>query len=181
MYHQKFFDTDGFAVWIEGNGGQLKDSNIDVHVNIWISLNKTIITCSVSENYDIKDRECYKIRQLEKDLYEKYVPKNFNCRNVIAYQWLMENKKHYNFNINLAQESISTKTAIIYIALVIIFSAIGSFLYDVSSSYFSYLLGGLMCFIVGLSCGNHYSKSKNITSCRKTNMNSSDNYNKHRF
>ena len=52
-------------------------------------LKKAHITISVNEDYDISDSACYRIRRLEENLYASYLPKDYDCDDVISYHWQM--------------------------------------------------------------------------------------------
>lgn len=93
------------------------------------NLKKVIVTLSANENYIVDDSTCYKMRHLESDLYENYVPSNFSCEKVIVYQWLVSNKKHYNFNIKIDYSNIMWDSLLIYALLLTLFSFMGNFLW----------------------------------------------------
>ena len=94
------------------------------------NIDKVVITISVNGKYDIDDNKCYKVRQLEGELYQDYVPKKFDCNNVISYSWRDELRKHYNFNFKISREFISKKGLLKYAVIVIVLSAIGSALWS---------------------------------------------------
>ena len=50
-------------------------------------LKKAVITISIDENYEMNDSGCYRIHRLEENLYEDYLPKEYNREDVITYQW----------------------------------------------------------------------------------------------
>lgn len=70
-------------------------------------IDKIIVTLTTNEQYDVNDSDCYKVRQLEEDLYSTYVPNDFLCSNAVVYQWLIENKVHYNFNFTITKCRLS--------------------------------------------------------------------------
>lgn len=122
--------------WEVRNISNISNQNID----------KVVITISVSGKYDIDDNKCYKVRQLEGELYQDYVPKNFDCNNVISYSWRDELRKHYNFNFKISREFISKNGLLKYAVIVIVLSAIGSALwsgivkiYDILEMFILYL------------------------------------------
>ena len=89
-------------------------------------INKIIVTIFCEGIYDVDDKECYKIRLLEKNLHENYAPNNFNCDDVIVYQWYNNSRSNYNFNFVISNKSISKLSLLIYAVIAVIFSAVGS-------------------------------------------------------
>ena len=85
-------------------------------------LKKAVITISISENYDINDDGCYRIRHLEEDLYKDYVPDSYNIDNVISYQWHQKRESNlqgqFNFYYNIAKNSISRNSMLVYLILI---------------------------------------------------------------
>lgn len=103
-------------------------------------IKKIVVLISCKEDYDIDDKECYKIRLLEKDLFSSHVPPNFDCNNVITYQWREQSKKNYVFKFVINNESISKKSLFEYAIIVIVLSAIGSALWQCVSKLIYYIL-----------------------------------------
>ena len=62
-------------------------------------LKKAVITLSIDENYELNDSGCYRTHRLEENLYEDYLPKDYNREDVITYQW-NQNRK-YNLKDSL--------------------------------------------------------------------------------
>ena len=50
-------------------------------------LKKAVVTLSIDEDYEINDVGCYRIRRLEENLYDKYLPSDYDADDVITYQW----------------------------------------------------------------------------------------------
>lgn len=50
-------------------------------------LNKTVVTLSLQEDYQVNDSNCYRIHRLEKELFGKYAPAGFDCDDAITYEW----------------------------------------------------------------------------------------------
>lgn len=94
------------------------------------NIQKIIVTFSANTKYDVDESGCHKVRQLEKDLYCNYVPSGFECNNVFAYQWLIEQKERYNFNLKIQKEDISIKSLLGYVIIVIALSATGSAVWE---------------------------------------------------
>lgn len=98
-------------------------------------LKKAVVSVSVNENYEINDSGCFQIRRLEEDLYKDYVPKGFECEDVITYQWKESrpgdgSRGKFNFYLNIMRNSISSASMIVYFLLVLIIGAAGDFCAD---------------------------------------------------
>ena len=104
-------------------------------------LQKAVVTLSVNENYEINDRNCYRIRRLEEDLYHSYVPEGFSCEDVITYQWNQTREYnlqgHFNFYFDIVRESVSRTSMFLYMILLLIFGAAGNALWDLIKLLFS--------------------------------------------
>lgn len=103
------------------------------------AVQKIVVSVFCKEQYDINDRECYKIRQLENNLCSYYIPFKFDCDKVITYQWRELSKKHYNFNFVINSERISKKSLFEYAVIVIALSAIGSALWQFVTKLIYYI------------------------------------------
>ncbi len=68
-------------------------------------LEKAVITLSINDAYEVSDRNCYRIRRLEEDLYRGYAPEGFSCEDVITYQWNQTREHdlrgHFNFYFDI--------------------------------------------------------------------------------
>lgn len=123
----------GYSVRI--NEARLLPSEIN-HIGAFHrqKLKKAVITISINEEYEVNDRNCYRIRRLEENLYRDYVPESFSCEDVITYQWSQsreENSKgHFNFYFDMSRNSISRTSMFIYMILVLIIGGAGSALWD---------------------------------------------------
>ena len=98
-------------------------------------LKKAVVSVSVNEDYEINDSGCFQIRRLEEELYKDYVPKDFSCEDVITYQWKETRREEglrgkFNFYLNIARNSVSSASMIVYFLLVIIIGAGGNFCAD---------------------------------------------------
>ena len=95
-------------------------------------LKKSVITLSIDENYDINDSGCYRIHRLEENLYEGYLPKDYNCEDVITYHWHQTRNDNYqgqfNFYYNVTKESISKGSMSLYMVLLMVIGIIGNLL-----------------------------------------------------
>lgn len=95
-------------------------------------LKKTVVTVSLDENYEINDANCFQIRRLEEELYQDFVPKKFNCKNVITYQWKEVRKEKtlkgkFNFYLSITRNSVSAVSMLVYMILLLIVGAGGDF------------------------------------------------------
>jgi hypothetical protein len=107
-------------------------------------LKKAVITLSVDESYELNDSGCYRIRRLEEDLYKEYLPKDYQCEDVITYQW-NQNREYnlqgqFNFYFSIAKESISRGSMFVYLALLLTIGIIG----NLASNYIYSLIGFFM-------------------------------------
>ena len=95
-------------------------------------LRKAVVTLSIDENYEINDAGCYRIRRLEKNLYEGYLPIDYQCEDVITYQW-QQNREHnlqghFNFYYNIAINSVSKSSMFLYMVLLLAIGIVGNLL-----------------------------------------------------
>ena len=91
-------------------------------------LKKAVIKICIHEDYEMNDVGCYRIHRLEENLYEDYLPKSYECEDVISYQWNQNREHHllghFNFYYSIAKNSISRASMFFYIVLLL---AIGLF------------------------------------------------------
>lgn len=101
-------------------------------------LKKAVIVISIDESYELNDSGCYRIRRLEENLYKDYLPNNYNCDNVITYQW-QQNREYnfqgqFNFYYNILKNSISRGSMFLYMLLLTVIGVVGnliaSWIYD---------------------------------------------------
>ena len=104
-------------------------------------LKKAVITLSVNEDYEINDSSCYRIRRLEESLYKEYLPKEYNCNDVITYQWHQNRdydlKGHFNFYYSIVKNSVSKASMFLYMVLLLAVGIFG----DLLSELFKMLIG----------------------------------------
>ena len=97
-------------------------------------LKKAVITISVSEDYDINDEGCYRIRHLEEELYKSYIPKDYETDDVISYQWHQNRESNlqgqFNFYYNIIKNSISGGSMTVYMILLMLLAVMGEILGD---------------------------------------------------
>ena len=103
-------------------------------------LKKAVITLSIDENYELNDSGCYRIHRLEENLYEDYLPKEYNRDDVITYQWNQSREDNlqgqFNFYYNITKDSISRGSMFLYLVLLMAIAVIG----DVLANYVMLLI-----------------------------------------
>ena len=102
-------------------------------------IKKAIITITVSEDYDINDEGCYRIRHLEDELYGEYIPKRFKTDDVISYQWHQNRESNmqgqFNFYYNITKNSISAGSMTVYMILLMLLAVMGEILGDFAKTW----------------------------------------------
>lgn len=97
-------------------------------------LNKTAITISIDENYNMNDTGCYRIRRLEENLYKTYLPADYPTENVITYQWNQSRESNFqgqfNFYYSITKESVSKGSMFLYMILLFTVGAVGEIISD---------------------------------------------------
>ena len=95
-------------------------------------LKKAVITISVDENYELNDTGCYRIRRLEENLYKDYLPKDYQCEDVITYQWNQNRGDHFqgqfNFYYSISKNSVSKASTFLYMFLLLSIGVFGDLL-----------------------------------------------------
>ena len=92
-------------------------------------LKKAVITLSVVEDYELNDSGCYRIRRLEENLYEEYLPKDYQKDDVITYQWNQSREDNFqgqfNFYYSITRDSISKGSMLLYMILLLAIGVLG--------------------------------------------------------
>ena len=96
-------------------------------------LKKAVITLLIDENYELNDTGCYRIHRLEENLYENYLPKGYECEDVISYQWNQKREQHhlqghFNFYYSIAKNSVSRASMFLYLVVLLTIGIFGDFL-----------------------------------------------------
>ena len=95
---------------------------------------KALVTISLSDDYEMNDSTCYRIRRLEAELNRGYAPEGYDCSDAITYQWVEERdsnmKAHYNFYFTMEHEEISKMSMFIYLCTVLLIGVFGGVAYD---------------------------------------------------
>ena len=107
-------------------------------------LKKAVVTISIDESYELNDGGCYRIRRLEENLYDGYLPSDYKCEDIITYQWQQNRddnlKGHFNFYYNVAKDSISKSSMFLYMVLLLAISIFGDLLAEVVKVWLRSLL-----------------------------------------
>ena len=95
-------------------------------------LKKAVVTISIDENYDINDANCYRIRRLEGNLYNKYLPNGYKCDDVITYQW-NQTRDHdlqvqFNFYNNITRQAVNGSSMSLYMVILLAIAVLGEIL-----------------------------------------------------
>ena len=97
-------------------------------------LNKAAITISIDEAYELNDAGCYRIRRLEENLYKEYLPSDYQREDVITYQWIQNREDNFqgqfNFYYSITRDSISKKSMLLYMILLLSIGVFGDILSD---------------------------------------------------
>ena len=97
-------------------------------------LKKAVVTLSINEDYEINDSGCYRIRRLEENLYNPYLPSDYDCDDVITYQWHQTRDNNlqgqFNFYYNITKESVNGRSMSLYMVLLMLIAVAGEILGD---------------------------------------------------
>lgn len=100
-------------------------------------LKKAVITISVDESYELNDAGCYRIRRLEENLYKSYLPADYDCEDVISYQWNQNREDNllgqFNFYFSIMKSTVSHGSMFVYLAILLTFGATGNMIWSVIS------------------------------------------------
>ena len=81
-----------------------------------------------------KDNYLYPLGNIE-GLYKEYVPKKYNCEDVINYQWYQNQDYNYqgkfNFYHIISKNQVSKKSMLLYMILLLTIGVLVDFIYDV--------------------------------------------------
>ena len=104
-------------------------------------LKKAVITLSVDESYELNDGGCYRIRRLEENLYQEFLPGNYPCEDVITYHWTQSRdtnvRGQFHFYYSITKNSVSLESMFLYLLLLMTIGVIG----DLLSGAVQYWLG----------------------------------------
>jgi hypothetical protein len=109
-------------------------------------LKKAVVTLTISEDYDLNDDGCYRIRHLEEDLYKDYIPKKFDSDDAITYQWQQDRtdnmQEQFNFYYSITRDAVNGKSMTVYMILLMILAVIGEMLADLVRALIDWLAAG---------------------------------------
>ena len=95
-------------------------------------LKKAVITLSIDESYELNDGGCYRIRRLEENLYQDFLPGNYPHEDIITYHWNQTRdtnlKGQFNFYYSISKESISQDSMLLYMILLLTIGVLGDML-----------------------------------------------------
>ena len=98
-------------------------------------LKKAVVSLSINEKYELNDASSYRTRRLEKKLYKSFVPKQFDCDDVITYQWQETResnlKGHFNFYFSIGKNSVSRGSMFLYLIIITALGVVGNLLASV--------------------------------------------------
>ena len=104
-------------------------------------LKKAAVTISVDENYELNDAGCYRIRRLEENLYRNYLPEDYQCEDVITYQWNQNREDNFqgqfNFYYSITRESVSKGSMLLYMILLLSIGVIGDAISNAVQTFFA--------------------------------------------
>ena len=102
-------------------------------------LKKAVITLSIDEDYELNDAGCYRIRRLEENLYNDYLPKDYDRDDVITYQWQQTREQslqgQFNFYYNISKESVNSRSMTLYMVLLMALAVAGEILGDFAKTW----------------------------------------------
>ena len=97
-------------------------------------LKKAVVTISISDDYEINDSSCYRIRRLEEELYRNFLPSGFDGEDAVTYQWQQDRdanlKGHFNFYLNISRNAISKGSLILYLIIIVYLDVAGGMTWD---------------------------------------------------
>ena len=92
------------------------------------------MTISIADDYEISDMSCYRIRRLEAELYENFLPNGFDGEDVVTYQWQQDReinlKGHFNFYLNISRNAISKGSLVLYLIIIVYLDVAGGMTWD---------------------------------------------------
>ena len=109
-------------------------------------LKKAVVTISISEDYDLNDEGCYRIRHLEEELYKEYIPERYATDDVISYQWHQNRGSNlqgqFNFYYSITKNSVNGGSMTVYMILLMVLAVIGEMLADLVRALIDWLAAG---------------------------------------
>ena len=107
-------------------------------------LKKAVISISLDENYEMNDSGCYRIRRLEEELYQEYLPADYPMEDVITYHWNQNRdddfQGQFNFYYGITRNSVSKGSMLLYIILLLSIGVIGDAISNAVQALFALFL-----------------------------------------
>ena len=104
-------------------------------------LKKAVITIAIDENYELNDSGCYRIRRLEENLYQEYLPADYHREDVIMFQWNQSRENNFqgqfNFYYSITRESVSKGSMLLYMILLLSIGVIGDAISNAVQAFFT--------------------------------------------
>ena len=108
-------------------------------------LKKAVVTISIADDYEINDVSCYRIRRLEEELYQNFLPAGFDGEDVVTYQWQQNRetdlKGHFNFFLNISRNAISKGSLILYLIIIVYLDVAGGMTWDLIQWIYGQIFG----------------------------------------
>ena len=106
-------------------------------------LKKAVVTISIADDYEINDVSCYRIRRLEEELYQNFLPVGFDGEDTVTYQWQQTRetnlKGHFNFYLSISRNAISMGSISLYLAILILLNMVSGMAWDGIKMLFDFL------------------------------------------
>ncbi len=106
-------------------------------------IKKALVTITISDEYNLNDSSCYRIRHLEDDLMENYMPEDYPAEDAITYQWVEEKpvdkKSHYNFYYTMERSAVSGQSLVLYIIFLVLIGMLGAQITDLLNFLIGYI------------------------------------------
>lgn len=104
-------------------------------------LKKAVVSLIISEEYEVDDRNCFRIRRVEEDLYHNFIPTEYKLDNAITYLW-QENRDEdsqgrFNFYLHISRNKIDKGSMFVYMLFVFLLGMFGDFLWDLFKYVFN--------------------------------------------
>lgn len=105
-------------------------------------LKKSVVSMAISEDYEINDRNCYRVRRMEEDLYTDFFPNGFDTDDVIYYLWQEDREDNYqgrfNFYLHISSNKIGKASMFLYMLLLTLVGIFGNWLWDFIKQIFGW-------------------------------------------
>ena len=107
-------------------------------------LKKAVVTISIDDAYEVNDTSCYRIRRLEGELYNNFLPAGFDGEDTVTYQWKQSREANlkgcFNFYLNISRNAISIGSIFVYMFIIVFLNACGSMMWDVMQMLYNFIV-----------------------------------------